>query len=81
MEKEQTSCRTGRLGLFLPHCGKSEVGLIETWEVFKTIPPPPDQYSLTGRAVKVTCVNWLKKCDMSERGQKIISSYLWHGVM
>ena len=81
MEKEQTSCRTGRSGLLFGPIVGVLIGLIETWEVFKTIPPPPNQYSLTGRAVKVTSVNWLKRCDPSEQGQKIISSYLWHGVM
>ncbi|KAH9021464.1 WD40-repeat-containing domain protein [Lactarius pseudohatsudake] len=54
----------------------------ETWEAFKIIPQPPEQYSRTGRVVKVTSVNWLQNRNSSEGGQKfILTSYLWHGVM
>ncbi|KAI9444331.1 WD40-repeat-containing domain protein [Lactarius indigo] len=54
----------------------------ETWEVFKTIPQLPEQYSQTKRVVKITSVNWLQSRNSSEGGQRfIVTSYLWHGVM
>ncbi len=53
----------------------------EKWEFLKTIPQPPEQYSRTGQAVKVTSVNWLQS-RTSSGGQKfMVTSYLWHGVM
>lgn len=56
--------------------------MIETWEVFKTIPQPPDQYSQSGGAVQVTSVNWLYKRDSrEERNRFVVASYQWHGVL
>ncbi|KAI9456346.1 WD40-repeat-containing domain protein [Lactarius psammicola] len=54
----------------------------ESWEVFKTVPQPPDQYSQSGGVVQVTSVNWLyKRGSKEERNRFVVSSYQWHGVL
>ena len=56
--------------------------MAESWEVFKIIPQPPDQYSQSGGAVQVTALHWLYKRDSKEdRNRFVVASYQWHGVL
>lgn len=56
--------------------------ITESWEVFKTIPRPPDQYSQSGGAVQVTSLNWLyKRGSKEDRNRFVVASYQWHGVL